>query len=213
MKRYVSCFLFVFSLVSFLVTGCALQWNKVYSPTQGAESKIAEILRYFHDKESLPQEELLYLYAQEEEQFLKKNNDQSALVLALLLTLPQTEFQDISRAMTLLNAYLSEDKHPKSLRNFASLLSYMVSKKKNQEALYEIARKKLHDTHKERNEKEIMYKKAKQELKDQESLYKKLYKELDEEKKTVEDLRQQIEQIKTIEKNINERKQDKSPET
>lgn len=203
-----------------LITGCALQGSGVQPSGDDDTLKTNEILRYFHHVKSLSQEELSRLYVYEEERLSERGNDQHVLKFALLLTLPGTAFQDVSRALALVDAYLSEDKHPESLKNLAFLLSHMIHERQYQAILYEIASKELYDTIEQRDEKEKLYHNTKQKIdeilaekKRQESLYKELHKELDKEKATVKDLRKTIEQLKTIEKSINERKQPKVPST
>jgi hypothetical protein len=210
----------VVCLVSYLMVGCTLPWSRVQLSEGSDALKTTELLRYFHNVKSLSQEELLHLYAYEEEQLFASENDQNVLKFALLLILPDTEFQDIPRALALLDAYLSENKYPESLKNFAYLLSHMIHEVQYQEILYEIASKELHNAVEEKEEKEKLYNNTKQKIdiilsekKHQESLYKELYRELDKEKTTVKNLRKTIEQLKTIEKSINERKQPKAPAT
>jgi hypothetical protein len=210
----------IFFLIFFLFTGCAMQWSRGHALREGATLKITEILRYFHNVRSLSQEELLYLYTLEEEQLAETDNDNNLLKFAILLTLPNTEFQDTSRALGLLDAYIMENRHPESLRNFAFFLSYMIYEKREQETLYGEVRKRLYNIIEDRDEKERLYQMAKQKIdnilsekKYQESLYDELYQELNREKATTENLRKQIEQLKTIEKSINERKQPKDPAT
>jgi hypothetical protein len=207
-------------LVFYLIIGCTLPWSRVQPAEDSDALKTTELLRYFHDVKSLSQEELLHLYAYEEEQLFARENDQNVLKFALLLILPDTEFQDIPRALVLLDAYLSENKYPEPLKNFAYLLSHMIREVQYQEILYEIASKELHNAVEEKEEKEKLYNNTKQKIdiilaekKYQESLYKELHKELDKEKAIVQNLRKTIEQLKTIEKSINERKQPKAPAT
>jgi len=210
----------VVCLVFYLLTGCALQWSRVQPAEDGDASKTNEILRYFHNVKSLSQEELLHLYAYEEEQLFARENDQNLLKFALLLILPDTEFQDIPRALAILDACMSEDKYSEPLKNFAYLLSHMIREVQYQEILYKITNKEFHNAVEEKEEKEKLYNSTKQKIdtilsekRHQESLYKELYKELDKEKATVKNLRKTIEQLKTIEKSINERKQPKAPAT
>jgi hypothetical protein len=207
-------------LVFGLATGCALQWGRIQRSEESDALKISEVLRYFHHVKSLSQEELLRLYAYEEKQLFERGDNQRVLNIALLLTLPNTSFQDSTRALTLLDAYASEDRHPEPLKDLAFLLSYMIRERQYQAIFSEMARKELNNILEERDEKEKLYQIAKQkvdeilaEKKYQESLYKELHKELNKEKETVESLRKKIEQLKTIEKNINERKQSKAPAT
>jgi hypothetical protein len=195
-----------------------MQWGRWHTLREGETSTITEILRYFYNVRSLSQSELLYLYTLEEEQLAE--TDDSVLKFAILLTLSNTEFQDTSRALGLLDTYIMENKHPESLRNFAFFLSYMIYEKREQETLYREIRKKLYSTIEDRDDKEKLYQMAKQKIdnilsekKHQESLYEELYQELNREKATTENLRKQIEQLKTIEKSINERKQPKDSAT
>lgn len=210
----------IFFLVFILFTGCAMQWSRGHTFREGETVKITEILRYFHDVRSLSQEELLYLYTLEEEQLAETDSDNNVLKFAILLTLPNTEFQDTSRALGLLDAYIMKNRHPESLRNFAFFLSYMIYEKREQETFYEEIRKRLYNTIEERDEKEKLYQMAKQKIdnilsekKHQESLNEELYQKLNREKATTENLRKQIEQLKTIEKSINERKHPKDSAT
>jgi len=195
-----------------------MQWGRWHTLREGDTLTITEILRYFYNVRSLSQSELLYLYTIEEEQLAE--TDDNTLKFAILLTLSNTEFQDTSRALGLLDAYIMENKHPESLRNFAFFLSYMIYEKREQETLYGEIRKKLYDIIEDRDDKEKLYQMAKQKIdnilsekKHQESLYEELYQELNREKATTENLRKQIEQLKTIEKSINERKQPKDSAT
>lgn len=216
-KWRISAFVF---LVFGLLSGCALQWSRAQPAGDDDTLKTSEILRYFHHVKSLSQEELSRLYAYEEERLFERGNDQHVLKFALLLTLPDTTFQDVSRALALLDAYISEDKRPEPLKDLAFLLSHMIHERQYQAILYEMARKGLYDAIEERNEKEKLYHNTKQKIdeilaekKQKESLYKELHKDLDKEKATVKELRKTIEQLKTIEKSINERKQPKVPST
>ena len=183
--------------------------------------EIAEILQYFQQAQASPQKTLQRLHAELETQYAVEPHRRNIMKLALLLSMPDTGFQDTSRAIGMLETYF-EHEEPKSdfMHSFASLLRYMLTEQKNQETLQNMVSQKLYDTIAQRDEKERLYELTNQKLhvalsekKRQALLYEKLHKALDDAKDRVEMLQKKIEQLKTIEKIIKKRKNPKAPAT
>lgn len=203
-----------------LMSGCAL--TKSMHPDEDKDAlRVVEILRYFQFVQQLSAQDLHRQYVIQEDRYNLERNDKNRVMLAILLTIPKTEFHDTSRAVEILSAsaVLRPDSDT-SVENLSSLLLHLLSEQKDQEARYTLVRKQLNSAIEEHNEKERQYKKASQRLnamlakiKDQEALNNQLDEALGKERARVETLQRKIEQLKLIEKSITDRKNVKEPTT
>ena len=203
-----------------LISGCAL--TKSVPPDEEKDAlKVVEILRYFQFVQQLPAQELQRQYVIQEDKYNREQNDKNRVMLALLLTIPQTEFHDTSRAVDILSGSPALRPHPEtSVQNLSSLLLHFLAEQKDQEARYAQVRKQLNSVLAENKAKERQYKKTSQQLsamlakiKQQELLNNQLGEKLGKERARVEALQRKIEQLKLIEKSITDRKNPKEPAT
>ena len=218
MKIRVCC---LFMCLIWLMPGCTLLTKSASRDQEQDALKVVEILQYFQFVEQLSAQDLHRQYVMQEERYKLKQNDKNRVMLALLLTIPKTQFHDTSRAVKILST--SAALHPDndmSLKKLSSLLLHLLSEQKNQEARYAEIREQLNNTIEEKNDKELQYKKTSQRLsamlskiKRQEVLNNQLGQKLGKERARVETLQRKIEQLKLIEKSITDRKSHKEPTT
>ncbi len=207
--------------IIWLMSGCALLTKHVDRDDAQDTLQVVEILRYFQSVQQLSAQELHRQYVIQNDRYALQQNEKNRIMLALLLTIPQTKFHDTSRAVEILSASPASRPHDdKSLQKLSSLLVHLLAAQKDQEAHYTAARKQLQSVIEEKNEKERRYQQTSQRLsamlskiKRQETLNDQLGQELGKERARVETLQQKIEQLKLIEKSITDRKNHKEPTT
>jgi DNA repair exonuclease SbcCD ATPase subunit len=207
-------FVFIFTM------GCTSYVQNLVSPGPNDATKVAILLSFFDRAKSLHSNELEALYTKEQNAVLYPNNTESMIRLAMLLTIRNTAFRDPRRATRLLQQYLASGPQSTELRQLASLLLHMTADLQQYEAIYREAREKLNENVAERKTQEKKYYIVKNQLKEiqsekqeQQVHTQKVNTELEKERQEVENLRKKIEQLKTIEKNITERKKDLQPAT
>jgi hypothetical protein len=201
---------------------------RIYEPVGGTEGE--RFFHYVRHVRALPREALRREHAQQQAAFAHDQSDASRLRLALLLSLPDTDFGNNTSALQLLQDYLKEQEpqHPE-LREIAALLFTCINNNQQMHA-YESSLKQLREelNGKERQlmTQQQLSQKLQHELEVQKALASSLSKQLQEalsskerhlvaqqqlnkklqdEKKHVKKLQEQIEKIKDIEKSLLER--------
>ena len=188
--------------------------------------------QYFAYIRGLSREALRQEYAWQEVAFAQSHSDEDRLRLALLLSLPKTDFGNRLYALELLQAYLNEpEPHPTGSMDIAVfLMTFMENKtyRSAYEARISNLKNDLDEKEQQLAEQQQTIKKLQDDLGDQKILYnntnKKLQeilnekerqfavsryldKRLQDEKRNVKKLQEQIERIKDIEKGLIEREQ------
>jgi hypothetical protein len=188
--------------------------------------------QYFAYIRALPREALRQEMARQEVAFAQSHSDEDRLHLALLLSLPDTDFGNRLYALELLQAYLNEPEQPhtRSLDIAVFLGTFIHTQKQNDayESLAKQLQETLNDKERELVAQQQINKKLRDELDTQRSLHNSLGKQLQEalgekerqlaaqqqlnkklqdEKKNVKRLQEKIEKIKDIEKSLIEREQ------
>jgi DNA repair exonuclease SbcCD ATPase subunit len=219
-------------LVLICCVNCAVPTlpKKVSEPIEATEGE--RFFQYFAYIRALPREALRQELARQESAFAQSRSDEDRLQLALLLSLPDTDFGNRLYALELLQAYLNEPEQPhtRSLDIAVFLVTFIQTTKQNdayaslakrlQEALNEKERefasqqqlnKKLRDEidtqHSLHNSLGKQLQEALSEKEHQLAMQQQLNKKLQDEKKNVKRLQEKIEKIKDIEKSLIEREQ------
>jgi hypothetical protein len=203
-----------------LLTSCA-NYNYPQSDAVRQPDVVYELLEYFYDIKQLSSEDLNKEYQKVNNLFLTDSGHDTALRLALLLILPNSEFKNESQALAILEDYdFSGVQGEKSLQNFVFLLKNIVNEYYKKELLYEITSKRLSVAIEEKRKQEILYEESNKKLRniikksnEQDILSQKIHKELDEKEQVVRKLLKKIEELKAIERSISERKNVKAPTT
>jgi hypothetical protein len=211
---------------------CALPARPVRAVEGPKTTEIERLFQYFVSLKALPLDALSQEYARQEAAFAQSHSAEDRLRLVLLLSLPDTAFENRLYAFELLQAYLNEpEPHPAGLMDVAVFLMTFMENKTYRSA-YET---RIHTLKKDRAEKEHqlaeqqqIIKKLQEDLgaqrllnnstskKLQETLNEKerqfavsryLDKRLQDERRNVKRLQEQIERIKDIEKSLIEREQ------
>jgi type I site-specific restriction-modification system R (restriction) subunit len=206
-------------LFSIFLTNCAN--HNGYILKGGYHSNTEKLLKYFIDAKQLDPKDLNREYKKAQQAYLKNKNYINTIRLALLLILPDSDFENEHRAIDILEESIqSLPKKEESLRNFATLLIYIIDNHLKKEILYEITNKKIDDIIEEKRKQEILYNEIIKKLNDlieerkrQDILYKKIHSELTEKEQIIEKLQKKIEELKAIEKSLNKRKNVKAPTT
>jgi len=188
--------------------------------------------QYFAYIRALPHEALRQEMARQEVAFAQSHSDEDRLHLALLLSLPDTDFGNRLYALELLQAYLNEPEQPqtRSLDIAVFLVTFIHTQKQNDayESLAKRLQETLNDKERELVAQQQINKKLRDELDIQRSMHNSLGKQLQEalndkehqlaaqqqlnkklqdERKNVKRLQEKIEKIKDIEKSLIEREQ------
>ena len=195
-------------------------------------TEMERFLQYFVAVKALPRDVLSREYARQETAFAQTHSAEDRLRLALLLSLPNTDFGNRPYALELLQAYLNQPQlHPTVYMDIATFLVAFMDNKMYLSA-YE---SRIHNLKRELAEKEHQLveqqqtiKKLQDELGVQRNLHSNLNKKLQElvnekerqfavsryldkrlqdERRNVRRLQEQIEKIKDIEKSLLEREQ------
>jgi len=211
---------------------CAVPAPPVRAVERDAATEIGRFFQYFVSLRSLSLEALSREYARQEAAFAQSHSAEDRLRLMLLLSLPDTDFENRLYARELLQAYLNaSEPHPAGLTDVAFFFMTLMENKTSLSAY----KSRIHDLRKDLAEKEHqlaeqqqIIKKLQEDLvtqkvlhsnisrKLQESLNEKeqqfavtrnLDRKLRDERRNVKRLEEQIERIKDIEKSLIEREQ------
>jgi hypothetical protein len=211
---------------------CAVPAPPVRPVERAEATEIERFFQYFVFLRSLPREALSHEYARQEAAFAQSHSAEDRLRLALLLSLPDTDFGNRRYALELLQAYINEpEPHPTAFMDIAVFLMTFMENKTFRGA-YE---SRIHDLKRDLAEKEHelaeqqqTIKKLQEDLMAQRVLYNNISKKLQEitdekdrqfavsryldkrlqdERRNVKRLQEQIERIKDIEKSLIEREQ------
>jgi DNA repair exonuclease SbcCD ATPase subunit len=195
-------------------------------------TEIEQFFQYFVSLRSLPRDVLSREYARQETAFAQSHSAEDRLRLALLLSLPNTDFGNRLYALELLQAYINEPAPHSAV--FMDIAVFLVTFMDNQTYLsaYESRvynlKKDLAEKEHELAEQQNTIKKLQDELGSQRNLYnntnkklqevlsekehqsaisQRLDKRLQDERRNVKRLQEKIERIKDIEKSLIEREQ------
>jgi hypothetical protein len=195
-------------------------------------TEIERFFQYFVSLRSLPPEALKHEYARQEAAFAQSHSAEDRLRLVLLLSLPDTDFENRLYALELLRAYLKEpEPHPASLTDVAVFFMTFMENKTYLNAyksrIYDL-KKDLAEKEHELAEQQQIIKKLQEDLGTQKALHSNVSRKLQEtlnekeqqfavtryldrklrdERRNVKRLEEQIEKIKDIEKSLIEREQ------
>lgn len=198
-----------------LIVGCASPPIHIVLPVPRTDSQLTTLLDFFQNAKSLKEDDLLALYHEEEEVFFYQEEPHSLVRLAILHTLSNTPLQNTEQARTLLERYLDLETSQRDLKDFATLLHYVLSERQWRETLYTMTKQRLDATMADREQRDRRYQELEEQLsalqdeqRQHETRNKQLGRQLREEKLAAENLRKQIEQLKSIEKTLTKRKQE-----
>jgi DNA repair exonuclease SbcCD ATPase subunit len=204
-----------------LLIGCTPDYlNPSFSPG-GHYYNGNQLAKYFHHLSDLPLEQLIQEYEAAKLAYKTNENYANTLRYVLFLLLPNPELNDSTQAERILESVLRSNKNEiKSLENISLLLTYFVKKINKDKMLYEYHSDRLEDEIDKNRKQLLTYQKLNKKLRDtvrkkiqQDVRYQKLDQELKEKSKTIETLQKKIEELKTIERNLNQRRNTKSPTT
>jgi hypothetical protein len=211
---------------------CAVPAPLVHTVEQTDTTDMERFFRYFLSLRALPLDVLNNEYAQQEAAFAQSHSAEDRLRLVILLSLPDTDFENRRYALELLQAYLNEpEPQPTGLMDVAAFLMTFMENKASRTA-YETRirhlKKDLAEKEHELVEQQQTIKKLQEDLAAQKNLNNNISKKLQEilnekerqfavsryldrrlqdEIKHVKKLQEQIEKIKDIEKSLLEREQ------
>ena len=219
-------------LVLVCCANCAVPAPPRTAPKRVEATEGERFFQYFASIRALPREALRQEYTRQEVAFAQSRSDEDRLRLALLLSLPETDFGNRLSALELLQTYLNEPEQPhtRSLDIAVFLVTFIHATKQN-DAYASLAKRlqeTLNDKERELASQQQINKKLRDESDTQRFLHNSLGKQLQEalsekerqfatqqqlnkklqdEKKNVKRLQEKIEQIKDIEKSLIEREQ------
>jgi DNA repair exonuclease SbcCD ATPase subunit len=211
---------------------CAAPAASVHAIERPEATAIEQFFQYFVSLKALPPDVLDREYAQREAAFAQSHSAEDRLRLALLLSLPHTDFENRRYALELLQAYINEpEPQPTGWMDVAVFLMTFMENKPYldtyESRIYNL-KKELAEKEHQLEEQQQTIKKLQEELGAQRTLYsntsKKLQeilnekerqfevsryldKRLQDERRNVKRLQEQIEKIKDIEKSLIEREQ------
>jgi hypothetical protein len=219
-------------LVLVWCANCAVPVPPSTVPERVEATEGEHFFQYFAYIRGLPREALRQEYARQEVAFAQSHSDEDRLRLALLLSLPETDFGNRLYALELLQAYLNEPEQPhtRSLDIAVFLMTFIHTENQNNayESLAKRLQEALNEKERELASQQQLSKKLQDELDMQRSLHNSLGKQLQEalsdkehqlamqhqlnkklqdERKNVKRLQDKIEKIKDIEKSLIEREQ------
>ena len=221
----------VLCLLTFLVS-CSVPAQPRAVLARVEETEMEQFFQYFARLRALSREALQREYAQQESAFVHSRSAVDRLRLALLLSLPDTNFENPTYALELLQEYLNEPTQSQAqFRDIAAFLVTFIQNKKPDEAPSEplIAKQlqeALRDQERQLGAQQQLNKKLQTDLEAQKSLAHSLSKQLQEalsdkereliaqqqlskklqdEKRNVRRLQEKIEKIKDIEKGLIEK--------
>jgi len=130
---------------------CALPARPVRAVEGPKTTEIERLFQYFVSLKALPLDALSHEYARQEAAFAQSHSAEDRLRLVLLLSLPDTAFENRLYAFELLQAYLNEpEPHPAGLLDVAVFLMTFMENKTYRSA-YDA---RIHTLKKDRAEKE-----------------------------------------------------------
>lgn len=212
--------LFPLLCLSFL-TGCTLDNLQLPFFPGEHHANADQLAEYFHHISNLPLEQLIREYETAKLVYDNHKNYTNTLRYVLFLILPNPELNDTRQAEHLLASMLRSNKNEnKSLENISILLIYLVKEINRDEMLHEYHNARLMGEIEKNKKQLLIYRKLNEKLRDtvrkkaqQDVYYQKLNQELQEKRETIEALQKKIEELKTIERNLNQRRNTKSPTT
>ena len=180
-----------------------------------------QVAKYFHYISTLQLEQQRQAYEEARLAYTENENYTNTLRYVLFLLLPAPELNNSGEAerimMSVLKANQNEDN---SLEHISTLLFHLVKEINKNKILYKNQSKQLGSDISKKEEQLLFYqmrnKKLRGMIKKEDQLKKHIHElnnKLKEKDITIESLQKKIEELKTIERNLNQRRNTKSPTT
>lgn len=212
----------LFSLLGIsLLTGCTSDtFNASFFPG-GHHYNGNQAAKYFYHISNLPLDQQTQAYEAARLAYKESENYTAALRYVLFLLLPSPELHNSAEAERILASVLQSNKSEhKSLEHISVLLAHLV-KEINRGKIWNEQRSKKLEGEIDKNKKQLLTLQKRNEklneiirIKEQQDIrYEKLEHALKEKEETIDRLQKKIEELKTIERNLNQRRNTKSPAT
>jgi hypothetical protein len=107
-----------------------------------------DMMQYYDSLRKQSSSELAKIYDRVKQNFGQNKSDANRIRLALLLTLPNTSFRDVSAALHLLNDWPRDSKHVNNLQSFRNLLAALLAEQQRLSNNLEEASQKLKEEQK-----------------------------------------------------------------
>ena len=107
-----------------------------------------DMMQYYDSLRKQSPSELAKIYDRVKQNFGQNKSDANRIRLALLLTLPNTSFRDVSAALHLLNEWPRDSKHVNNLQSFRNLLAVLLTEQQRLGNNLEEASQKLKEEQK-----------------------------------------------------------------
>jgi hypothetical protein len=107
-----------------------------------------DMMQYYDSLRKQSSSELAKIYDRVKQNFGQNKSDANRIRLALLLTLPNTPFRDVSAALHLLNDWPRDSKHVNNLQSFRNLLAALLAEQQRLSNNLEEASQKLKEEQK-----------------------------------------------------------------
>jgi hypothetical protein len=107
-----------------------------------------DMMQYYDSLRKQSSSELAKIYDRVKQNFGQNKSDANRIRLALLLTLPNTSFRDVSAALHLLNDGPRDSKHVNNLQSFRNLLAALLAEQQRLSNNLEEASQKLKEEQK-----------------------------------------------------------------
>ncbi|HTJ55046.1 MAG TPA: dihydrolipoamide acyltransferase [Nitrosospira sp.] len=107
-----------------------------------------DMMQYYDSLRKQSSSELAKIYDRVKQNFGQNKSDANRIRLALLLTLPNTSFRDVSAALHLLNDWPRDSKHANNLQSFRNLLAALLAEQQRLSNNLEEASQKLKEEQK-----------------------------------------------------------------
>jgi chromosome segregation ATPase len=180
-----------------------------------------QVAKYFHYISNLQLEQQRQAYEAARLAYTENENYTNTLRYVLFLLLPAPELNNSGEAERILTSVLKANKNKnKSLEHISVLLFHLVKEINKSKMLYEHQSKQLGGEIEKKKEQLLTYKKRNKKLRDiiekgdqLKIRIRELNHALKEKDETIERLQKKIEELKTIERNLNQRRNTKSPTT
>ncbi len=205
---------------SFLQAGCMTAHYPMTANSSEERPTVNELLEYFSSISTLTNHEIKKELQHMERLYAQTQGHASAFRLSLILILPNTDVQNESKAIEILENMSFPAPYDVDYKNFSTLLKTVIRENQKNKILYQISHNRLNALIKEKNKKEVLLKETQEKLQDainkfnkHNALFKKINQELHEKEQAVQNLQNKIEELKAIEKSINKRKNIKAPTT
>ena len=156
------CILLVMSILSGCSTMQASQpLNSVIPPSQPAQlvvsSQLDILMQYYESLQEKTEQELVQEFDTVEMNFMRNNSDENRIRYILLLSLPNTDFRNISDALSLLMEWPQNGQQLTSMDSFRKLLTQLLTEQQHLNSTVKNFSEKLKavETHSEELQKKV----------------------------------------------------------